>query len=397
MARELTAVIGGGIVGLAIARELTLRRPGSDVVVLEKESAVGTHQTGHNSGVVHAGLYYAPGSLKAALCTRGRSLLREYCASRGLAYETLGKLVVAVSSSELDRLAALERSASSNLVPGLTRVDAAGIAAIEPGVRGIAALHSPQTAITDFRAIAESLASDVVAAGGSVRLGCEVVALVRTAGGQRIVLASGESVLARQVIVCGGLQSDRLAGPGSDDLRIVPFRGEYLSVLPAKQDVVRGLVYPVPDPRYPFLGVHFTRTVTGGLEIGPNAVLALAREGYRRGSVSLADVRDLATWPGTWRLARRHWRTGARELRGSLSVRAYLRLAQAYVPSIGLADVERGRVGVRAQAVERDGALVDDFRITRSDGVTCLRNAPSPAATSSLAIAEHVVAVLPGG
>ena len=309
----------------------------------------------------------------------------------------LGKLVVAVSSSELDRLAALERSASSNLVPGLTRVDAAGIAAIEPGVRGIAALHSPQTAITDFRAIAESLASDVVAAGGSVRLGCEVVALVRTAGGQRIVLASGESVLARQVIVCGGLQSDRLAGPGSDDLRIVPFRGEYLSVLPAKQDVVRGLVYPVPDPRYPFLGVHFTRTVTGGLEIGPNAVLALAREGYRRGSVSLADVRDLATWPGTWRLARRHWRTGARELRGSLSVRAYLRLAQAYVPSIGLADVERGRVGVRAQAVERDGALVDDFRITRSDGVTCLRNAPSPAATSSLAIAEHVVAVLPGG
>jgi L-2-hydroxyglutarate oxidase LhgO len=376
---ESVGVVGGGIVGLAVARRLLEQRPGLRVTVLEKEDRLAAHQTGHNSGVVHAGIYYRPGSLKAELCTRGRLLLRDYCAERGLPYVECGKLVVAVDADELGRLDALERTATDNGVPGLRRLYAAGIADVEPHATGVAALHSPATAITDFGAVAEALADDIRAAGGEVQLGTEV-GPERVGGFDRLV-------------VCAGLQSDRVGrwADGQAGPRIVPFRGEYLSVVPEKRDVVRGLVYPVPDPRYPFLGVHFTRRVTGELEVGPNAVLALAREGYGRGDARWADVRDLLGWPGTWRMAARHWRTGVREIRGSASVRAYLRDAQRYVPELGLRDVVRGRTGIRAQAVDRDGGLVDDFRIVRSGGVTSIRNAPSPAATSSLAIAEHVV------
>jgi L-2-hydroxyglutarate oxidase LhgO len=388
-------VVGAGSVGLAVARELTRRHPGTRVVVLEKEPRVATHQTGHNSGVVHAGIYYRPGSLKATLCTRGRHLLRDYCAEHGISYDECGKLVVAVDESELGRLDALERTATANGVPGLRRVDRAGIRALEPYAEGLSALHSPHTAITDFVAVAEAFAREVEDAGGEVLLGTEVRSLSRERGRVVVETAAGRHLVDR-LVLCPGLHADRLAAQvdGQAGPRIIPFRGEYMHVRPEKADLVRGMVYPVPDPRYPFLGVHYTRRVGGGLEVGPNAVLALRREGYRRSDVSWRDVRDIATWPGAWQLGRRNWRTGIEEVRGSLSVRAYMRAAQRYVPAIGADDVVRGGAGVRAQAVERDGTLVDDFRITHVEGITSVRNAPSPAATSSLAIAEHVVAEL---
>ena len=385
-------IVGGGIVGLAVARELVRRRPGARVVVLEKEDRVGAHQTGHNSGVVHAGIYYRPGSLKAQLCARGRELLREYCAEHELPFQACGKVVVAVDASELGRFDALERTARENGVPDLRRLGPAELREVEPSAAGLVALHSPQTAITDYVAVAHQLARDVVAAGGEVRTSAPVTRIDRWAGRVRVE-AGGTSYDVDRVVLCAGLQSDRigrLAG-GDPAPRIVPFRGEYMAVTPAKQDLVRGMVYPVPDPRYPFLGVHFTRRVDGTLEVGPNAVLALHRDSYRRASVRPADVASTAAWPGTWRMAARHWRTGLREVRGSVSVQAYMRSAQRYVPAIGAADVVRAGFGIRAQALDRDGSLVDDFRIEESDGVTSVRNAPSPAATSSLAIAEHVV------
>jgi L-2-hydroxyglutarate oxidase LhgO len=388
-------IIGGGIVGLAIARQLLSERPGDEVVVFEKEDRVAAHQTGHNSGVVHAGIYYQPGSLKAELCARGRLLLRDYCAEHGLPYDECGKLVVAVDASELGRLDALERTAGANGVPGLRRLGREGIKDVEPHVVGLAALHSPATAITDYGAVARALAAEVEAAGGRVLLSTAATGLRHVAAGVE-VLTSGRPRRVDHVVVCAGLHGDRVSrwADGEDGPRIVPFRGEYLKVSAAKQDLVRGMVYPVPDPRYPFLGVHFTRRVTGSLEIGPNAVLALRREGYRRAQVSGRDLSDLVSWPGFWRMAGRHWRTGVSEVRGSLSVRAYLRAAQRYVPDIGSHDVVRAGAGVRAQAVDRDGSLVDDFRITGSGAVTCVRNAPSPAATSCLAIAEHVVRLM---
>lgn len=395
------AVVGGGIVGLAVARELTRRRPGTRVVVLEKEDALARHQTGHNSGVVHAGLYYPPGSLKARLTARGRGLLRDYCTEHGLPFVECGKLVVAVEEEERGRFATLERIAHANAVPGLRRVDGEGIREVEPHARGLLALHSPRTAITDYVAVAEQLGADVVAAGGAVRLRTEVTGIRRGADGVTLTCrgprgAAGDPERVTHVVLCAGLHADRvgrLAGEAADP-RIVPFRGEYLHVAAAKADLVRGMVYPVPDPRYPFLGVHFTRDVHGGLEVGPNAVLGLRREGYRRRDVGLRDLLEIAGWPGTWQLAREHWRTGVREVHGSLSTAAFLRSARRYVPEIGPGDVRRGEAGVRAQAVARDGSLVDDFRVETtgwSGGITSVRNAPSPAATSSLAIAEHVV------
>ncbi len=396
MGERPVGIIGGGIVGLAIARALTRRFPGRQVVVFEKEDRLAAHQTGHNSGVVHAGIYYAPGSLKATLCTRGRHLLRDFCAERGLPYDECGKLVVAVDDDELDRLDQLEHRSRRNGVPGLRRVDGTGIREVEPHAVGLSALHSPETAITDYVAIAEAMADDVVDAGGRVLVGTPVIG-IRRHDGLVQVHAGGEVHTLDGLVVCAGLQSDRVAGlaGGDDEPRIVPFRGEYLAVDPAKQDLVRGMVYPVPDPRYPFLGVHFTRRVDGGLEVGPNAVLALQREGYGRADVDLADVREILTWPGAWQLARTHWRTGVRELAGSVSTRVYMRAASRYVPAIGPDDVVRARAGVRAQAVDRDGGLVDDFRIHAEDGVVSIRNAPSPAATSSLAIAEHVLDRVP--
>ena len=397
MSDDTFGIVGGGIVGLAVAREITRRFPGAPVVVLEKEDRLGVHQTGHNSGVVHAGLYYRPGSLKAELCTRGRLMLRDYCADRGLPYVECGKLVVAVDRAEVARLDALEMTARDNAVPGLQRVDGSGITEIEPNAAGLLALHSPATAITDYLAVARGYGQDIEDAGGRVLLSTPVTGIHRRSGGVDVETATGVHRVGR-LVVCAGLQADRVSrmGDGLDGPRIVPFRGEYMSVLPPKSDLVRGMIYPVPDPRYPFLGVHFTRRVSGALEVGPNAVLALHREGYRRRDVAMEDLRSMVSWPGFWRMARTHWRTGVRELRGSASVRAYMRAASRYVPSIGAEDVRRAGAGIRAQAVDRDGALVDDFRVGHEDGIITVRNAPSPAATSSLAIAEHVVDLVAG-
>ncbi|MEU0316166.1 L-2-hydroxyglutarate oxidase [Nocardioides sp. NPDC006273] len=392
MTSSRVGVVGGGIVGLAVAREILLRRPEDTVVVFEKESRLGAHQTGHNSGVVHAGIYYKPGSLKARLCARGRDLLKEFAAEHRIPFEECGKLVVAVGEDEMGRFDALERTATDNGVPGLRRVGREEIEDIEPYAVGLAALHSPRTAIIDYVAVAETLGRTITEAGGEIRLGEEVTGIHRSTGGIDVETASGRTQV-DHLVVCGGLESDRLGelAGGPEAPRIIPFRGEYMQVSAEKQDLVKGMVYPVPDPRYPFLGVHFTRRVGGGLEVGPNAFLALSRRRYGRTSLTLRDVVDTLAWPGFWRFSVEHWRTGFTELRGVLSKQAYMGEAQRYVPEIGAGDVTRAGLGLRAQAVERDGSLVDDFVIHHADGITSVRNAPSPAATSSLAIAEYVV------
>jgi L-2-hydroxyglutarate oxidase LhgO len=366
-------------------------------VVVEKESRVAVHQTGHNSGVVHAGIYYKPGSLKARLCTRGGAMLREYCAERKLPYDECGKLVVAVNQDDVTRLNALADRAGVNLVPGLRRVGPEEILEIEPNGTGLAALYSPRTAITDYVQIAQAFADDIVAAGGEVRFNFPLTS-VRHAGGDISSVSPAGEVRADQLIVCAGIQSDLVAELAGDEAapRIIPFRGEYMRVKPEKADMVRGLIYPVPDPRYPFLGVHYTRRVDGTLEVGPNAVLATAREGYRLADISARDLWGIASWPGSWRMAAQHWRTGIKEVYGSMSKRAYMKAARHYVPEIGVQDVVRAGAGVRAQALDRDGSLVDDFRIHRLGPITAVRNAPSPAATSSMAIAEHVLDVIEG-
>ncbi|NEA23318.1 L-2-hydroxyglutarate oxidase [Actinomadura bangladeshensis] len=392
MAETRVGVVGAGILGLAIARRLARTRPGIEVTVLDKEDRVAAHQTGHNSGVAHAGLYYAPGSLKATLCRRGIGLLKEYCADRGLPYEECGKVVVARDASELAALDEIERRATANGVPGLRRLGGDGLREIEPHAAGVAALHSPTTAIVDFPAVARAFADDVAEGGGRVRLGFEVVRIGRS--GDRVTVASpDEELVFDRLVVCAGLQSDRVARLAGDSPApaIIPFRGEYYRLVPSRTDLVRGLIYPVPDPRYPFLGVHFTRRVDGGVDVGPNAVLALAREGYRRRDVRPADLWETVRWPGFRHLARRHWRTGAKELYGSAVKRAFVAEARGFVPVLAAADVVAAPAGVRAQAVDPDGSLVDDFRIGRVGPVVTVRNAPSPAATSSLAIAEHVV------
>ncbi len=387
------AVVGGGIVGAAVARRLLHVRPDARVTLLEKEPALARHQSGHNSGVVHAGLYYTPGSLKARLCRRGVGLLRDYCEQRGLPYDECGKVLVALDEAEESRLADIMRRAVANDVPGVRMVDTTEMRRIEPHVRGRSGLHSPHTAIADFAAVTRSLARDLTDAGGAVRTSFEVTGL-REQGHQTVVRsAQGEEQAYDVVVVCAGLHADRVATLAGDeaDPRIVPFRGEFHLLRPDRRHLVRGLVYPVPDPRYPFLGVHLTRRVDGDVMIGPNAVLALAREGYGWRRVSARDLRDTVAWPGFRRFARVHWRTGAEEMLGSLSRRRFLAAARRYLPELTAADVVAGPSGVRAQALGADGSLVDDFRITRRGNVTSVRNAPSPAATSSLAIAEYVV------
>ncbi|WP_210592461.1 L-2-hydroxyglutarate oxidase [Streptomyces sp. GESEQ-35] len=392
MADQTIGIVGAGIVGLATGREIALRRPGTRVVVLEKERDVAVHQTGHNSGVVHAGIYYTPGSLKARLCTRGMGLIREYCQDRDLPYDECGKLVVAVTDAEVPRMEALYAKSLENKVPGVRRVSASEIREIEPHAMGKAAIHSPRTAITDYTAIAKSFAKDIEESGGEVRLGFPVTRITRLTGGGIEVASGAETLTVDRLVLCAGLHSDqvaRLADDG-DEPRIVPFRGEYMTVSAEKAHMVRGLVYPVPDPRYPFLGVHFTRRVTGEVEVGPNAVLAFSREGYRLSTIDPRELRRIAAFPGMWHLAKQHWRTGIKEMRGSLSVRSYMKDAMAYIPGIHASDVVRGGAGVRAQALGRDGSLVDDFAIHHVGAVTAVRNAPSPAATSSMAIAEHI-------
>ncbi|MGW1027971.1 L-2-hydroxyglutarate oxidase [Streptomyces sp. NPDC002577] len=397
MADETIGIVGAGIVGLATGREIALRRPGTRVVVLEKEQEVAVHQTGHNSGVVHAGIYYTPGSLKADLTVRGVSLLREYCQDRELPYRQIGKLVVAVREDELGRMENLYERARNNHVPDLRKLSKEEIKETEPNAGGVAALHSPRTAITDYPAIARSFAKDIVDSGGEVRLGFPVTGITTVPDG--IEVASGqERVRVDRLILCAGLHSDSVAGLAQDkqEPKIIPFRGEYMLLKPEKTDLVRGLVYPVPDPRYPFLGVHFTPRVDGSVEVGPNAVLALAREGYRRSRISPGDLIGLAAYPGSWKMAAQHWRTGIKEYKGSFSMASFMKDAKLYVPGVGVKDVVRGGAGVRAQALDRDGTLVDDFRIHQVGRITAVRNAPSPAATASMAIAEHIVGAVFG-
>jgi L-2-hydroxyglutarate oxidase LhgO len=388
-------VVGAGILGLAVARRLSELLPDATVTVLDKENHIAAHQTGHNSGVAHAGLYYVPGSLKARLCRRGIGLLKDYCADRQLPYDECGKLVIARTAEELPRLHAIQERAMANGVPGLSWVGADAIKEIEPYAVGVAALHSPTTAIVDFAAVARALAEDVRAAGGTILLGHEVIGIRRRDDTVQVAAhtSDGTRVLSfERLVVCAGLQSDRVARLAGDTPQpaIVPFRGEYYRLIPQREQLVRALIYPVPDPRYPFLGVHFTRRISGGVDVGPNAVLALAREGYRRRDVRLADLQELVRWPGTLPMARTHWRTGLKELYGSLSRRAFVAEAATFVPDLDISDVIPAPAGVRAQAVDADGKLVDDFRIGMLGPIVTLRNAPSPGATSSLAIAEHV-------
>jgi L-2-hydroxyglutarate oxidase LhgO len=396
------AVVGGGIVGVAVARELLKRRPDADVTLFEKEDRLASHQTGRNSGVVHAGLYYEPGSQKAVLCRRGVGLLEEFCEQRGIRRIACGKVLVALDEVERARLDSIRQRALANGVPGVAIIGPEQLRELEPHVRGIAALHSPSTSIVDYGEVTQALAADAVADGAKLLLGHEVVGL-RTSGAEVVVTArsagdSAETAFDR-IVVCGGLQSDRLAELAGDepDPVILPFRGEYYALKPERRNLVNGLVYPVPDPRYPFLGVHVTPRVDGEVLIGPNAVLALAREGYTWGRMSVPDMVEVARTPAFWRFARRHWRTGLREMYGSLSKRRFVAAARAYVPDIGDDDVVPGVAGIRAQALDSDGGLIDDFRITVRERVVLLRNAPSPAATSSLAIAEHIVTTMADG
>ena len=390
------AVVGGGILGLATARLLATSRPGDEILVLEKEGTLAGHQTGHNSGVVHAGLYYAPGSLKARLCTRGRELMKEFCARKGVDYDECGKVVVATRPDEVAPLHSLHERATTNGVPGLRWLDGAALAEIEPHVAGVAGLHSPHTAIVDFVAVANAMADDVRAAGGEIRTGTPVARVTRNGARPRVALPAGETLEADRVIVCAGLWADRLARASGEDPepRIVPFRGEYFTLAPGRVHLVKGLIYPVPDPSLPFLGVHLHRRFDGSVWVGPNAVLATALEGYRRGSFNARELAETLAWPGTRRMMRRHWRAGVGELYRSAVKRAFVSELQRYVPELAVDDVVPAPAGVRAQAVDRDGSLVDDFRLGVTEHVVWVRNAPSPAATSSLAIAEELVSRL---
>jgi L-2-hydroxyglutarate oxidase len=382
-------VVGAGIVALAAVGELLHRRPGLRVAVLEREDAVARHQTGSSSGVIHGGIYYEPGSLKARLCVAGAAKLYAYCDERGIPYERCGKVVVALGERELPGLAELEARGRANAVPGLRRVDRAGLAELEPHAAGVAALHSPATGIVDFAAVARALADDVRAAGATLALGCEVLALSPVAGGVAVRHAGGE-LRARRALVCAGAWTDRLARQAGApaDPRIVPFRGAYLRLRPEARSLVRSLIYPVPDPGLPFLGVHLTRRIDGEVWLGPTALMVAAPDAYNLTRVEARSLRATLTWPGTWRMMRRHWRAGAGELRLAASRRAVVRACAAYVPELQAADVLRGPSGVRAQALGRDGTLVDDFVVHDVDAVQYVRNAPSPAATSALALAE---------
>jgi L-2-hydroxyglutarate oxidase len=391
-ARDRTAVVGGGILGTAVARRLLQVRPDTDVLLLEKESRLAAHQSGHNSGVVHAGIYYPPGSLKATLCRRGVGLLRTFCEEHGLAYDRCGKLIVALDEVERTRLYALHERAVANGVPDMRILHGGELTDVEPHVRGLAGLHSPDTAIVDFAAVTRELGADMERLGGTVRLGTEVLGVAQD--DREVVLHTNHSDHhVTSVILCAGLHSDRLARLAGDqpDPRIVPFRGVYMLLKPGRRHLARGLIYPVPDPRLPFLGVHLTRRIDGEILVGPNAVLALAREGYRGRDLDIAHLARVVRSSAFRRMAGRHWRTGVREVIGSMSKRVFVREARRYVPELSSRDVIPGPAGVRAQAIDPDGSLVDDFRIHRVGQVTAVRNAPSPGATSSLAIAEYVV------
>ncbi len=391
-ARCDVVVVGAGIVGLATARELLLRRPGSRVVVLEREQRIAAHQTSHNSGVIHAGLYYEPGSLKARLCVEGARDLYSYCEHAAIRHERCGKLIVATSAAEVTRLDDLERRAAANGVRA-RRLTGAGIADVEPACRGVSALHVEDTGVVDFGEVARALARDVVQAGGLVATGRDALGAVERSAGVEVRLGTGDTLVTGRLIACAGAWSDRLAvaSGASPDPRIVPFRGAYAELRGDRALLVRALIYPVPDPRLPFLGVHLTRGVDGVVHVGPTALMAGARDAYPLHRLRAGDLASTLGWPGTWRMARRWWRTGAHEMRLAASRRGLARAAARFVPGITAADLGPGHSGVRAQALARDGRLVDDFAVSQTGACLHVRNAPSPAATSALALARLIV------
>ncbi|HET8605646.1 MAG TPA: L-2-hydroxyglutarate oxidase [Gaiellaceae bacterium] len=370
------AVVGAGLIGLATARALLVAHPHLQLVVFEKEAEVARHQSGHNSGVIHSGLYYPAGSLKAQLCREGREELLRFAAEKGIPHLILGKLVVAVDDSELPRLEELRRRGEANGLVGMRELE--DWSEIEPHVRGVRALHVPETGSIDYRVVARAYAEDVRERGGELVLGHEV--------------RSPQELPAERVVVCGGLQADRLAG--RTEPRIVPFRGDYYVLSSRAAQLVRGHVYPVPDPTFPFLGVHFSRRIDGAVWAGPNAVLSLAREGYGRMRIDVRDATDVLRRPAAWRLARRYWRTGARELWADLVKPAALREMRRYLPALRSRDVRLGPSGIRAQLLAADGSLVDDFLLEQEGSVLHVLNAPSPAATASLAIGRRIAAQL---
>ncbi|MGB3374835.1 MAG: L-2-hydroxyglutarate oxidase [Microbacterium sp.] len=398
MAKQKFAVIGAGIIGSAVGRALARRHPDATVTVIEKEDHVAAHQTGRNSGVVHAGLYYEPGGLKARLCRQGGIMLKEFCAEKGLPYVECGKLVVALDEIEEQRLTDIFTRATANGVPGVAMLGPEGIREIEPNVIGHAALHSPGTAIVDYAAITAALAEDIVAAGGTVMFGTEV-SYIEERDSEAVVHTSRGEVRADHVVVCAGAQSDRLArrSGASTQPKIVPFFGQYFLLEPAYRDVLNGLVYPVPDPKYPFLGVHLTKRFDGEMTVGPNAFLSLSREGYRGLGLSLRDLSETLLDGGFWRFAGQNASSAVREARSVLSKKFFLREVQKYVPMLEGADASRLERGIRAQAMDARGRLLDDFVIDFEERVTHIRNAPSPGATSSMAIAEHIVDLLGKG
>ncbi len=384
------AIVGGGIVGLATARALHERAPHARLAILEKEPKLASHQTGHNSGVIHSGIYYRPGSAKARLCVEGKHLMLEFCEKHGIRVDRCGKVIVATSKAELPRLHGLYERGRANGVP-VELIDPARLREFEPHAKALSAIWSPSTAIVDYGEVADAIARELQAGGVAIETGARVTAIARASDG--VEVAAGRlSVRAKRLVNCAGLYSDavaRLAG-ATTEVRIIPFRGEYYMLRADRRALVRGLIYPVPDPEFPFLGVHLTRTVHGEVEAGPNAVFAFAREGYRFGRVSPRELAATLAYRGFWRMARRYWRMGSFEMYRSLSKGAFVRALQRLVPDLRPEDVERGGAGVRAQAVSPDGSLVDDFRIVAEADAIHVLNAPSPAATASLAIGRHI-------
>jgi (S)-2-hydroxyglutarate dehydrogenase len=385
------AVIGAGIVGLATALALVERRAGAGVLVLEKEPEVARHQSGHNSGVIHAGVYYAPGSLKARLCREGNEATRRFCAQHGVPFEVCGKLIVATSSLEAERLATLRDRCRANQLT-VEELSSDQLHATEPHVRGVAALLVEQTGIVDYRRVCAALLAELKRRAADVRFGFEACSIRESNEHVAIASTSGETIRAAHLIACAGLQSDRLAQLAGlePQARIIPFRGEYFRLIPAKSQLVSHLIYPVPDPRLPFLGVHLTRMIDGGIVVGPNAVLALARERYARAATDLRDAAATLGYPGLWRLLGRHWRSALTELAGSLWKSRYLEQCRKYCPGLTLEDLEPHPAGIRAQAVLRDGTLVHDFLFAETDRMLHVLNAPSPAATAALPIGRLV-------
>jgi L-2-hydroxyglutarate oxidase LhgO len=390
--RYNVVVIGGGVVGLGVGLEITRRFPRSRLLLLEKEDRVARHQSGHNSGVIHSGVYYKPGSLKARLCVTGAAAMLEFCREHGIAHEVCGKVIVATHADELPRLEELRKRGEANGLTGLRMIGPEELKEIEPHAAGLKALVVPATGITDYAVVCEKYAELISAGGGTVLTSAAATGIRRSAN-EVVVETSRGAFSTDSLINCAGLFSDRISRMAGDEpgVMIVPFRGEYYDLTPERASLVRALIYPVPDPRFPFLGVHFTRRITGRVDAGPNAVLALAREGYRHRDINLRDLASSLAFPGFWRMARQHWRNGLDEWHRSLSKPAFVRALQRLLPEVGENDLVPGGSGVRAQALKPDGALVDDFQFVPSGKVLHVLNVPSPAATASLAIGRAIV------